>query len=90
VSVSPEPAHRAIARILAGGLIPRIRLDLNARAGTRSYAGFEDCDVIPSIGEAATVYEAETGIEGDATVTGIDEGKQLVHLAVDWASLREF
>ncbi len=90
MTVSPEPAHRAIARILAGGLVPRVRLDLGARAGTRTYAGFEDCDTIPSIGQAVTVYEAEAGIEGDATVTGIDEGKQLVYLDVDWPGLREF
>jgi hypothetical protein len=88
--LAPEPVDRAIARILAGGLPARVEIDLNVRLGpTRTFSGFRHCDRIPQVGEPVTVYESESGIEGPAVCTGIDETKQLVYLDVDWTALRE-
>lgn len=86
--LAPEPADRAVARILAGGLPARVGIDPNVRLGLRgTVTAFRHCDRIPSIGETATVYEPEAGIEGPAVVTGIDERRELIYLEVDWSRL---
>lgn len=89
--LAPEPTGIAVARVLAGGLSARIRIDPNVRLGkNRTFSGFEDCDRVPVIGEHVTVYEDEKpadAIEGPAVVTGIDEGKRLVYLEVAWDRL---
>lgn len=66
----------------------RVEIDPNVRVrGNQTFSTFEDCDRIPAVGEPVIVYESEAAIEGPAVVTGLDEGKRLVYLDVDWSSL---
>lgn len=65
----------------------RVAVDLNVRTRGGTYSGVEDADGPLTVGQAVTAYEAETGVEGPATVTSIDHAQRLVYLAVDWAAL---
>lgn len=70
----------------------RVRIDLNIRVrGNRTLADFDDVEGDASdlhIGQAVTVYEPESGLRGEDSVVEVDQGKQVVILAVDWPSLR--
>jgi len=88
--LAPEPVDRAIARILAGGLDqpPRAEIDPNVRVrGNQTFTTFSCCDRVPLPGEHVTVYEPESGVEGPAVVTDVDDTKRLVYLKVDWERL---
>lgn len=86
--IAPERPDRAIARVLAGGLQARCEVDPNVRVrGNQTFTRFADCDRVPAIGEHVIVFESEADIEGPAMCTGLDEGKQLIYLDVDWARL---
>lgn len=67
-----------------------IDIDPNVRtAGNETYSGWEDVHGDwPSIGDAVTVREPESGIEGTARVTDIEDKGQLIYLAVNWQALR--
>jgi hypothetical protein len=68
----------------------RVAIDLNVRVrGNLTYAGFEDVDGGFWPDDEVEVYERETGLVGTARVTEVDNKRQLVYLAVDWAGLRE-
>lgn len=69
----------------------RVAIDLNVRvAEGQTYAGFEDVEGSrPVDGETVHVYERESGIFGKATVTHVDDSRQLIYLAVDWSSLTD-
>ncbi len=81
-----EPWTRTTGRTFEG--YPRVRIDPNVRVrGNQTFSTFADCDRIPAVGDKVTVYEDEADIEGPAVCTGLDEGKRLVYLAVDWTLL---
>lgn len=68
----------------------RVTIDPNIRVcGNSTYAGFEDVDGPIAVGEAVEVYEAESGLTGQGSVTEIDADRQLIYLSVNWSSLTE-
>lgn len=68
----------------------RVAIDLNVRVrGNQTYAGFEDADGPLAAGDKVAAFEAEAGVQADATVTEVDEGRRLVYLAMDWHSFRD-
>ncbi len=68
----------------------RVAIDLNVRVrGNQTYAGFEDVDGGLAPGDDVEVYEPESGLVGQGRVTDVDNKRQLVYLAVDWAALHE-
>jgi hypothetical protein len=68
----------------------RVAIDPNVRVrGNETYAGYEDVEGIPVIGGEVEVWERETGVLGPATVTALDDARQLIYLEVRWAELRE-
>lgn len=70
---------------------PRVEIDLNVRVrGTGTYTGLENVyggPVQPD--DYVTVFESETGVEGNGRVTEVDHERRLVYLVVDWASMSE-
>lgn len=89
-ALAPEPADRAIARILAGGREARI----DATAANWGAPGpfevpFDGCDHVPAVGDRVFIYAPE-GAESPAIVTAVDAEKRVVRLGfLPWQSLRE-
>jgi hypothetical protein len=68
----------------------RVTIDPNIRVrGNGTYAGFEDVTGPIAVGEAVEVYEPESGLTGEGSVTEIDADRQLIYLSVNWPSLTE-
>jgi hypothetical protein len=70
----------------------RIEIDLNVRIrGRQTFAGFENIHGghLPEVHDYVTVFEPETGLEGNGRVTEVDLDRQVIYLAVDWASMTE-
>lgn len=69
--------------------LPRIRIDPNLRVtGDQTLAGPEDVEGEVVIGYPVHVYEPESGLVGTGIAIGFDSDRQLLRIAVDWASLR--
>ena len=67
----------------------RVEIDPNVRVrGNQTRSGFKYVHGPIGIGDEVEVFESEAGIKGVGTVTDIDYAKELVYLAVDWASLK--
>jgi len=67
--------------------VNRIRIDLNVRTATGTFAGFEDADLLPFVGEHVIAFEEETGVEGPAIVEAVEVVSRLVYLQLDWSRL---
>lgn len=66
----------------------RIAIDPNIRVrGNGTYAGLEDANGPLAVGDAVEVFEPESGLAGQGSVTGVDNERELVYLSVEWASL---
>lgn len=71
----------------------RIEIDPNVRVrGNQTFTGLGDIHppgAPVAIGDDVIAFESEAGIAGPARVTDVDREKELIFLAVDWASMRE-
>jgi hypothetical protein len=71
------------------GPLTRVEIDPNVRVrGNQTFTGLEEVEGPIAVGVWVRVYERESGVEGDAWVTDVDEGKGLVYLNVIWSSLK--
>jgi hypothetical protein len=65
-----------------------VQIDPNVRVhGNDTYAGMEEVVGPVAVGAEVRVTEPESGLVGWARVTHIDAARDLVYLALDWASL---
>lgn len=68
----------------------RVAIDPNVRLrGNGTYAGFADVSGPIAVGDRVEVYEAESNLAGQGSVTEIDAQRELAYLSVDWSSLSD-
>jgi hypothetical protein len=67
----------------------RVEIDPNKRTRhNHTITGLNDADSPLHAGQTVEVFESESGLTGPGRVVSIDLAKELVEIAVDWASLR--
>lgn len=67
----------------------RVQIDLNVRVrGNGTFAGLDDASGPVAVGDVVEVYESESGLAGEGTVTEIDGDRELIFLSLDWAALK--
>lgn len=87
LAISEDRKHAAI--VAAGRERPRVAIDPNVRVrGDQTFASLENVTGSPVAGDAVEVYEPESGLAGDGTVTEIDRDRGLIYVSAVWPSLK--
>lgn len=86
LAISEGRRHAAI--VAAGRERARVAIDPNVRVrGDQVFAGLEDVTGPVAAGDRVEVYEPESGLAGEGTVTEVDLARGLLFLSVNWPSL---
>lgn len=90
--LTPGRPSLAVAAALGSGPVIRCRVSVDLshmENSARRAVPFEDCDMIPSIGDLVDAVDLIEHREATAEVAGIDEDERVIRIAIDWTSVRE-